>query len=179
MRRYQNTLTFNIRENFRFLYDDEYEIWLHVFSEVLRKDISHEAWFHSLLATNLTQLSWMMKVNPFRDSKNYKKTRTCFWHYAVLTKTRSQMTTVILFSLQNDTGSRMRTLSLLGKNSYQNLTVTNISTRTETLSEMNLLKCKHTSEWGNTIRNLLRLCHALETQHTVKIPATAGSSVHF
>ena len=41
-------------------YDYENEIWLQFFSEVLRRDKSQETSFHSLWATNLTKLFWMM-----------------------------------------------------------------------------------------------------------------------
>ena len=59
-----------------------------------------------------------MIAKPFRDSKKIDITyvsRTCFRHYAVLTKTRSKMTTAISFSRQNDTGSLARALCLLEK----------------------------------------------------------------
>ena len=57
-----------------------------------------------------------MVANPFRDSKN---TRSPTFREDLFSrrshKTRRKMTTVIAFSRQNDTGSRVRTLSLINK----------------------------------------------------------------
>ena len=87
----------SILETFRFYYeyDNVYEIWLHVFTKY-EEDMYQSSKLHFTLYERRT---WL-------DSK---KTRSpTFWGLvsAVLTKTRSKMTTAILFSRQNDTRTR-------------------------------------------------------------------------
>ena len=102
-------------ETFRFKEEDDYEydIWLWVFSRILKIETPRKASFYHFSREKLALLPLVKEVTPSLDRKMIKLLTfdliTCFRYFDILAKTRSRMTTATTFSRQNDAGPRSST----------------------------------------------------------------------
>ena len=98
---------------FRFEDEDDYayEIWLRVFSRIVKILTSRKASFYHISPEKLAPLSLVKEVTPSPDRKMIKFPTfdNLFRHHDIRAKTRSRMATATTFSRQNDAGSRAST----------------------------------------------------------------------
>ena len=102
------------RETVRFEDEEDFkkEIWLKVFSRILKKRQPWKHCFTFFSPEKLTRLFLWTEVQPSPDRHKMIKLPTlitCSRLYDILAKTRGGMTTATAFSRQNDAGSRVRT----------------------------------------------------------------------